>query len=66
MSNGFYTTEYDYDAFGNLSWVKDPTGGITTMKYDVVNRLQERTLPNGVKTTYEYDDLDSLGSSETR
>ncbi|WP_206758273.1 putative Ig domain-containing protein [Nostoc sp. FACHB-190] len=57
-----YTTEYDYDAFGNLSWVKDPAGGITTMKYDVVNRLQERTLPNGVKTTYEYDDLDRIKS----
>jgi RHS repeat-associated protein len=42
--------------------VKDPAGGITTMKYDVVNRLQERTLPNGVKTTYEYDDLDRIKS----
>nr|WP_242054671.1 putative Ig domain-containing protein [Nostoc sp. FACHB-190] len=57
-----YTTEYDYDAFGNLSWIKDPANGITTMKYDVVNRLQERTLPNGVKTTYEYDDLDRIKS----
>ncbi|MBD2468818.1 Ig-like domain-containing protein [Nostoc sp. FACHB-145] len=57
-----YTTEYDYDAFGNLSWIKDPANGITTMKYDVVNRLQERTLPNGVKTTYEYDDLDRVKS----
>ncbi|WP_414574058.1 RHS repeat-associated core domain-containing protein [Nostoc sp. CCY 9925] len=57
-----YTTEYDYDAFGNLSWVKDPAGGITTMKYDVVNRLQERILPNGVKTTYDYDDLDRVKS----
>ncbi|WP_206758544.1 putative Ig domain-containing protein [Nostoc punctiforme] len=57
-----YTTEYDYDAFGNLSWVKDPAGGITTMKYDVVNRFQERILPNGVKTTYDYDDLDRVKS----
>ena len=57
-----YTTEYDYNAFGNLSWVKDPAGGITRMKYDVVNRLQERTLPNGVKTTYDYDDLDRVKS----
>ncbi|WP_392530127.1 RHS repeat-associated core domain-containing protein [Nostoc sp. C117] len=57
-----YTTEYDYDAFGNLSWVKDPAGGITRMKYDVVNRLQERILPNGVKTTYDYDDLDRVKS----
>jgi RHS repeat-associated protein len=57
-----YTTEYDYDAFGNLSWIKDPAQGITTMKYDVVNRLKERTMPNGVKTTYEYNDLDRIKS----
>jgi RHS repeat-associated protein len=48
--------------FGNLNWIKDPAGGITTMKYDVVNRLKERTLPNGVKTVYEYDDLDRIES----
>ncbi|GAA6619287.1 putative Ig domain-containing protein [Scytonema sp. NUACC26] len=57
-----YTTEYDYDVFGNLNWIKDPLGGITTMKYDVVNSLKERTLPNGVKTVYEYDDLDRIKS----
>jgi RHS repeat-associated protein len=57
-----YVTEYDYDAFGNLSWIKDPNGGISTMKYDVVNRLKERELANGVKTTYEYDDLDRIKS----
>ena len=32
------------------------------MKYDVVNRLKERELANGVKTTYEYDDLDRVKS----
>ena len=57
-----YTTEYDYDALGNLSWIKDPLGGITTQKYDVVNRLKERVLPNGVKTVYEYDELDRVKS----
>jgi RHS repeat-associated protein len=57
-----YTTEYKYDAFGNLNWIKDPAQGITTMKYDVVNRLKERTLPNGVKTVYDYDDLNRIQS----
>lgn len=42
--------------------MKDPTGEITTMKYDVANRLKERTLPNGVKSTYEYDDLNRVKS----
>jgi YD repeat-containing protein len=39
-----YTTTYDYDGFGNLKSVLDPAGGRTTMKYDVVNRLEERSL----------------------
>jgi YD repeat-containing protein len=56
-----YTTTYDYDGFGgNLKSVLDPAGGLTTMRYDVVNRLEERSLPNGVKSVYEYDDLDRV------
>jgi RHS repeat-associated protein len=55
-----YTTTYDYDGFSNLKSVLDPAGGLTTMKYDVVNRLEERSLPNGVKSVYEYDDFDRI------
>jgi YD repeat-containing protein len=57
-----YTTTYDYDTFGNLKSVLDPAGGLTTMKYDVGNRLTERSLPNGVKSVYQYDDLDRVKS----
>jgi YD repeat-containing protein len=57
-----YTTTYDYDTFGNLKSVLDPAGGLTTMKYDVGNRLVERSLPNGVKSVYQYDDLDRVKS----
>ena len=32
------------------------------MKYDVLNRLDERQLPNGVTTVYEYDGLDRVKS----
>jgi YD repeat-containing protein len=35
--------------------VVDPLGGETTFEYDAQNRLQKRTLPNGVVTTYTYD-----------
>jgi RHS repeat-associated protein len=30
------------------------------MTYDVVNRMATKTLPNGVKTVYSYDDLDRI------
>jgi RHS repeat-associated protein len=55
-------TTYDYDAFGNLKWVLDPAGGLTTMVYDDGNRLKERRLPNGVTSFYDYDDLDRVKS----
>jgi RHS repeat-associated protein len=57
-----YTTQYDYDTFGNLVWVKDPANGITTMKYDTLNRLTERLLPNAMKTEWSYDQLDRIQS----
>lgn len=60
-----YTTEYKYDAFGNINWVKDPTGGITTMTYDVGNRLKTRLLPNSVTTTYESGSRGAIGVRST-
>jgi hypothetical protein len=35
-------------------------GGITTMTFDVGNRMKERSLPNGVKTIYDYRPLAEL------
>ncbi|NET90612.1 MAG: RHS repeat protein, partial [Kamptonema sp. SIO1D9] len=49
-------TQYGYDAVGNLTTVIDPLGGETVMTYDGVNRLETRTLPNGVVTTYTYQE----------
>lgn len=60
------STSYGYDAAGNLISVVDPTGGETTMVYDEVNRLTLRTLPNGVATSYGYNDLDQVTSVEHR
>ncbi|MEM0978786.1 MAG: RHS repeat-associated core domain-containing protein, partial [Cyanobacteria bacterium P01_H01_bin.58] len=53
-------TRYGYDAVGNLISVTDPTGGDTVMTYDAVNRLETRTMPNGVTTTYGYNDVDQV------
>jgi RHS repeat-associated protein len=40
--------------------VTDSRNRVTTMTYDVVNRMATKTLPNGVKTVYSYDDLDRI------
>ncbi|AFZ10870.1 RHS repeat-associated core domain protein (plasmid) [Oscillatoria nigro-viridis PCC 7112] len=59
-----YITEYKYDANGNVEKVKATSPGSqvleTAMVYDEVNRLKERTLPNGVKTVYQYQDKTDL------
>ncbi|NER00647.1 MAG: hypothetical protein F6K30_28790, partial [Cyanothece sp. SIO2G6] len=49
-------TKYRYDAGGNLVRVIDPSQQETVMVYDAVSRLESRTLPNGVTTTYVYQD----------
>jgi RHS repeat-associated protein len=56
------TTKYSYDLLGNLLTVTDSQNRLTTMTYDGVNRLSTKTLPNGVKATYSYDDLDRITS----
>ena len=49
-----WTTDYTYDAVGNLKTVT--TNGQTfTYGYDDANRKQTREDPNGVVTTYTYD-----------
>jgi RHS repeat-associated protein len=53
-------TRYSYDILGNLLTVTDSKNRVTTMTYDVVNRMATKTLPNGVKTVYSYDDLDRI------
>jgi RHS repeat-associated protein len=55
-------TKYSYDIFGKLLTVTDSRNRTTTMTYDLVNRLATKILPNGVKTSYGYDDLDRITS----
>jgi RHS repeat-associated protein len=40
--------------------VTDSRNRVTTTTYDVVNRMATKTLPNGVRTVYSYDDLDRI------
>jgi RHS repeat-associated protein len=55
-------TKYSYDIYGKLLTVADSRNRVTTMTYDLVNRLETKTLPNGVKTTYGYDTFNQIVS----
>jgi YD repeat-containing protein len=56
------TTEYAYDAQGNVISVKDPLSRVTAQQYDALNRLQQVTDPANGVTRYGYNGLDALTS----
>jgi RHS repeat-associated protein len=49
------TTEYGYDANGDLISVKDPRGSTTSYAFDKLGRLTEVAQPLEKTTTYTYD-----------
>ena len=51
------TTQYVYDAFGNLKQTLDGNANTTQYVYDGLNRLTVSTDANGVQTTTVYDDV---------
>jgi RHS repeat-associated protein len=53
-------TSYDYDAANQLQSITDPWGGTTHYEYDPVGNLAQKVLPNGVTSTYTYDQLNRL------
>ena len=53
-------TEFVYDEVGNVIEITDPLGGVTTQRFDAVNRRVERLLPNGVVSTWGYDERDRV------
>ena len=55
-----YVTRYQYDASGNITNVIDPLNGNTSFIYDGANRRSQRTLPNGVVTTWQYNWKDQV------
>jgi RHS repeat-associated protein len=52
------TVTYTYDAEGRMQTVTDPEGGVTAYTYNAVGKLTGLALPNGVRGTFEYDQLD--------
>ncbi len=57
-------TRYDYDAVNRLASVTDANGK-TTYGYDRAGNRTRVTHPNGVETTYAYDDRNRLTRIET-
>ena len=55
-----YVTHYQYDGLGNITNVTDPLNGHTTYVYDQIGRRTQRTLPNGIVTTWQYNWKDQM------
>ncbi|MER6290677.1 RHS repeat-associated core domain-containing protein [Streptomyces sviceus] len=55
------TTDFHYDAKGNLEWAKPPAPlDKTTYAYDELGRTKSLTDARGVTVTYTYDNLDRI------
>ncbi|MEO0189993.1 MAG: RHS repeat-associated core domain-containing protein, partial [candidate division WOR-3 bacterium] len=61
LNNTEYTTEYQYDALGNLIKVSNNNGQfVITYNYDALSRLIQKNDPNTGITKYVYDDCNNL------
>src|SRR5207245_7322477 len=56
------TTYYFYDASGNLRFLQDAAGRVTSYQYDKLNRRAVRTLPLNQFETYTYDAVSNLAT----
>jgi RHS repeat-associated protein len=59
--DGVMYAKYNFDDANRLSNILNSADNTTTSyDYDNENKLTSRAFPNGVMTTYEYDDMDRL------
>ena len=56
------TTEYHYDADGNVESVTDPNGHTTSYTYNADNELTKTKEPNGTVTETGYDSMGQVTS----
>src|SRR6185436_16694973 len=59
------TTSFLYDAANRLDLVTDPAGRVYDHGYDPAGNRKSLAYPNGVTTTYSYDDLNRLRNLTT-
>ncbi len=55
-----FTTTYSYDDLDRLETVTDPAGRVYEHAYDPNGNRASLSYPNGVETTYRYDDRNRL------
>ena len=60
VESPYATTQYTYDALGNLKTVKDDAENLTTMVYDSLSRKISMNDPDMGVWTYEYDGVGNL------
>ena len=60
--DGAYVTDFDHDAAGNRSAVRNPNFGTLTFTYTALGELRTRTDALGNETAYGYDSLGRLAS----
>ena len=48
------TTQYAYDAQGNLTQITDPRGLVTNQSFDALNRLKQVMQPPSPPTTTKF------------
>lgn len=63
---GGATTTFGYDAMGDVTSVKDPSGITTTFTYDAAHRLTDITDAQGNVIHYTLDDAGNKTSEQTR
>lgn len=56
------TTDFSYDAFGNLASVSDDLDRTVLYDYDLAGRVTRQTLPDDREIEYSYDALGNLVS----
>ncbi|AZT84803.1 hypothetical protein EHN06_15270 [Marinobacter sp. NP-4(2019)] len=54
------TTEFSYDALGNLASIIDDLQRTTQFDYDLAGRVTRQTLPDGREIEYSYDPVGNL------
>ncbi|CAI2300212.1 DUF6531 domain-containing protein [Vibrio parahaemolyticus] len=65
VSIGSLTTQYGYDAVGNLVSVKEPSGVSITYTYDDANRLLSAQSSTGVSIKYQRDVVGNVIRTQT-